>query len=153
MDQEINEVKLDYMYIKKAFGSSHGGILSYAMYCQKTYQGDADEIAPCLENVHAMLTQQYHFFLPSDSRVSSYEFSLPLFRMYGELFVDTVMEQIAAARKRGKETQAVAMADNLITKVNQFKEHYTTSLRKIAKLLAEPHGIVRQRKSRLCAYP
>lgn len=137
VDQEIDEVKLD--YIKKAFGTSRGGILSYAMHCQKTYQGDADDIAPCLENVNAMLTQQYHFFMPSDSRLSSYEFSLPLFRMYGELFVDTVMEQIAVAMTRGKETQAAAMADTLITKVKQLEEHYTTSLVKIAKLHAEPH--------------
>ena len=118
MDQEISEAKLD--YIKKIFGTSNGGILSYSMHCQKTYKNDAEDMAPCLENLHSMLTTQYHFFLPSDSKVSSYEFSLPLFRMYGQLFVDTLLEQIGAARARGKESQAVAFADTLINKVEAF---------------------------------
>ena len=43
MDQEIVEAKLD--YIKKAFGTSHGGILSYTMHCEKTYKGDAEDMA------------------------------------------------------------------------------------------------------------
>ena len=137
MDQEISEAKLD--YIKKIFGTSNGGILSYSMHCQKTYKNDAEDMAPCLENLHSMLTTQYHFFLPSDSKVSSYEFSLPLFRMYGQLFVDTLLEQIGAARARGKESQAVAFADTLINKVEAFKEHYQESVIKIARRHYEPH--------------
>ena len=137
MDQEISEAKLD--YIKKIFGTSNGGILSYSMHCQKTYKNDAEDMAPCLENLHSMLTTQYHFFLPSDSKVSSYEFSLPLFRMYGQLFVDTLLEQIGAARARGKESQAAAFADTLINKVEAFKKHYEDSLEKIARLHYEPH--------------
>ena len=137
MDQEISEAKLD--YIKKIFGTSNGGILSYSMHCQKTYKNEAEDMAPCLENLHGMLITQYHFFLPSDSKVSSYEFSLPLFRMYGQLFVDTLLEQIGAARARGKESQAVAFADTLINKVEAFKEHYQESVIKIARRHYEPH--------------
>ena len=139
MDEQIIQAKLD--YIAKAFGTTRGGIMSYAMHCQRTFKGDAEDMAPCLENVHAMLTQQYHFFMPSDSKVSSYEFSLPLFRMYGELFVDTLLEQIGVARKRGKESQAIAQADNLIKKVQEFKEHYENSLKKIVELHVEPHRL------------
>ena len=137
MDQEISEAKLD--YIKKIFGTSNGGILSYSMHCQKTYKNDAEDMAPCLENLHSMLTTQYHFFLPSDSKVSSYEFSLPLFRMYGQLFVDTLLEQIVAARTRGKESQAAAFADTLINKVEEFKKHYVESVEKVVRLHYEPH--------------
>ena len=138
MDQEIVEAKLD--YIKKAFGTSHGGILSYAMHCEKTYKGDADDMANCLENLRSMLTQQYHFFVPSaDSKVSMLEFSLPMFRMYGELYVDTLLEQIGVARKRGKDTQAVAHTETLIKTVNDFKEHFKTAFEKIAKLHCRPH--------------
>ena len=137
MDQEISEAKLD--YIKKIFGTSNGGILSYSMHCQKTYKNDAEDMAPCLENLHSMLTTQYHFFLPSDSKVSSYEFSLPLFRMYGQLFVDTLLEQIVAARTRGKESQAAAFADTLINKVEAFKKHYEESVEKIVFLHYKPH--------------
>lgn len=130
MDQEILEAKLE--DIKNAFGTRNGGILSYAMYCQKTYKNDAEDMAPCLENVNALLTSQYHNFLPPDGKpVSFYESSLPLFRMYGQLYVDTLLEMIGAARKRGKESQAAAKADTLINKVARFKEHYEESVKKI----------------------
>ncbi|PFX33448.1 hypothetical protein AWC38_SpisGene1735 [Stylophora pistillata] len=129
MDQEILEAKLE--DIKNAFGTRNGGILSYAMYCQKTYK-NAEDMAPCLENVNALLTSQYHNFLPPDGKpVSFYESSLPLFRMYGQLYVDTLLEMIGAARKRGKESQAAAKADTLINKVARFKEHYEESVKKI----------------------
>ena len=63
------------------------------MHCEKTYKGDAEDMANCLENLRSMLAQQYHFFVPSaDSKVSMLEFSLPMFRMYGELYVDTILE-------------------------------------------------------------
>lgn len=133
MDQEILEAKLE--NIKNAFGTRNGGILSYAMYCQKTYKNDAQDMAPCLENVNAMLTSHYHNFLLEDGKpVSVYESSLPLFRMYGQLYVDTLLELIGAARKRGKESQAAAQADTLINKVARFKKYYEKSFNKIEAL-------------------
>ncbi|KAJ7376831.1 hypothetical protein OS493_031979 [Desmophyllum pertusum] len=77
MDQSIVELKLD--DIKEAFGASDGGgILSHAHHCQDAYKGDADELAHCLENLRAMLSQQYHFFLPEGETASAYEQTLCL---------------------------------------------------------------------------
>ncbi|XP_078369449.1 uncharacterized protein LOC144653348 [Oculina patagonica] len=88
----------------------------------------------CLENLRSMLTQQYHFFLPADSKASSYEQTLPLFRMYGQLFVDTVLDQIHVAKKRGKNSQAAAHAEALIAKVKEFDSHAREAVIKIIKL-------------------
>lgn len=130
MDQEILEAKLE--DIRNAFGTRNGGILSYAMYCQKTYKNDAEDMAPCLENVNAMLTSEHHNFMPSGGKpVSFYESSLPLFRMYGQLYVDTLLEMIGVAKKRGKKSQAAAQADTLISKVAEFKKYYQQSVDKI----------------------
>ena len=137
MDQEIEELKLD--QIKKAFGTNGGGIMGYAKHCKNTYKDDPDDMSACLENLRALMEQQYQFFLPKDEKASSYEQTLPLFRMYGQLFVDTVLDQIHVAMKRGKESQAAAHAHALITKVAKFKEHTLDSVKKIILAQVEPH--------------
>ncbi len=141
MDQEIEELKFE--TIKNKFGSERGGMLSYAQHCKDTYKSDADadDMANCLENLRSMLIQQYHFFVPepADTRASSFEQTLPLFRMYGELFVDTIVDQIHVAKKRGKDSQAAAHAKALITKVGEFDSHATEAVTKILKLHVTPH--------------
>ena len=129
MDQEIEDLKID--QIRKAFGTDRGGMLSYAEHCKNTYKDDADDMATCLENLRSMLIQQYHFFLPENERASSYEQSLPLFRMYGQLYVDTLLDQIHVAKKRGKDGQAVAHAKALIARVEEFNSHAENSVMKI----------------------
>lgn len=114
-------------------------MLGYAHYCKDTYKDYADEMSACLENLRAMMAQQYHFFLPKDDKASSYEQTLPLFRMYGQLFVDTVLDQIHVAKKRGRNSLAVAHARALITKVAEFKAHTLDSVKKIILFHAEPH--------------
>ncbi|KAL9971905.1 hypothetical protein ACROYT_G018126 [Oculina patagonica] len=137
MDQEIEELKFD--QIKKAFGTDRGGMLSYAKHCKDTYKSDPDDMMNCLENLRSMLIQQYHFFLPADSKASSYEQTLPLFRMYGQLFVDTLLDQIHVAMKRGKNSQAAAHAKALITRVGEFESHTKEAVAKILKLHVTPH--------------
>ncbi|KAJ7388818.1 hypothetical protein OS493_035375 [Desmophyllum pertusum] len=137
MDQGIEDVKID--YVKKAFGTNRGGILSYAQHCQDTYKDDAEEMAPCLENLRAMLSQQYHFFLPEGDSPSAYEQTLPLFRMYGQLYVDTLLDQITAAKTKGKERQAVKHAEALIAKVKEFEKHAELALKVIVSHHAIPN--------------
>ena len=137
MDQEIEELKLD--QIKKVFGTDRGGMLGYAKHCKNTYKNDPDDMSTCLENLRAMLLEQYHFFLPEDDKASSYEQTLPLFRMYGQLFVDTVLDQIHVAKKRGKNSQAAAHAQALITKVAEFNAHTLDSVKKILRLQVSSH--------------
>ena len=137
MDQEIEELKLD--QIKNVFGTSKGGMLGYAKHCKDIYKDDADDMSTCLENLRAMMVEQYHFFLPEDEKASSYEQTLPLFRMYGQLFVDTVLDQIHVAKKRSKNSQAAAHAQALITKVAEFKAHAVDSVKKILRLQVSSH--------------
>ena len=137
MDQEIEELKLD--QIKKVFGTSRGGMLSYAKHCKDTYKNDPDDMSTCLENLRAMIVEQYHFFLPENDKASSYEQALPLFRMYGQLFVDTVLDQIHVATKRSKISQAAAHAQALITRVAEFKAHYLDSVKRILRLQVASH--------------
>ena len=132
MDQEIEELKLD--QIKNVFGTARGGILGYAKHCKDTYKKDADDMSNCLENLRAMMVNQYHFFLPQDAKASTYEQTLPLFRMYGQLFVDTVLDQVHVAKKRSKNSQAAAHAQALITKVAEFKAYSIDSVKKILRL-------------------
>ena len=137
MDQEIEELKFD--QIKSKFGTERGGMLSYAQHCKDTYKSDPDDMANCLENLRSMLIAQYHFFLPEDSKPSSYEQTLPLFRMYGQLYVDTLLDQIHVAKKNGKDSQAVAHAKALIKRVGEFKSHTDTAVKAILKLQITPH--------------
>ena len=137
MDQGIEDVKID--YVKKAFGTNRGGILSYAQHCQDTYKDDAEEMAPCLENLRAMLSQQYHFFLPEGETPNAYEQTLPLFRTYGQLYVDTLLDQIAVAKTKGKERLAVKHAEALIAKVKEFTEHANKAFELILKHHVTPH--------------
>ena len=96
-------------------------------------------MANCLENLRSMLIAQYHFFLPEDSKPSSSEQALPLFRMYGQLYVDTLLDQIHVAKKNGKDSQAVAHAKALIRRVEEFKSHTETAVRAIVKYQITPH--------------
>ena len=98
-------------------------MLGYAQHCKDTYKDDVDDMSACLENLRAMIAEQYHFFLPEDDKASSCEQTLPLFRMYGQLFVDTILDQIHVAKKRGRNSLAAAHAQALITKVAEFKAH------------------------------
>ena len=136
MDQEIEELKFD--QIKNAFGINGGGMLGYAQHCKNTYKYDPDDMSACLENLRALMAQQYNFFLPKDDKASSYEQTLPLFRMYGQLFVDTVLDQIHVAEKRGKNSQAAAQAKALILKVAKLKAHLLDSVNKIILSQAPP---------------
>ena len=137
MDQEIKELMLD--QIKNVFGTSKCGMLGYAKRCKDIYNEGADDMSTCLENLRAMMVEQYHFFLPEDDKASSYEQTLPLFGMYGQLSVDTVLDQIHVAKKRGKSSQTAAHAQALITKVAEFKAHTLDSVKKILRLQIEPH--------------
>ena len=142
MDQSIEDVKID--YIRKVFGTREGGILSYAKHCQYTYKDHVDELGPCLENLRGMLTTQYHFFLPQGETARSYEQTLPLFRMYGQLYVDTLLDQIAVAKKKAetdksKESIAARQAEALIAKVKEFMEHTKKALKKIGIETLSPH--------------
>ena len=137
MDEEIKKLKLD--QIKNLFGTAKGGILGYARHCKDTYKNDADDMSNCLENLRAMMVEQYHFFLPEDDQASSYEQTLPLFRMYGQLFVDTVLDQIHVAKKRGKNSQAAAHAQALIMKVAEFHKYSLASVEKILRLQVSSH--------------
>lgn len=137
MDQEIEELKLD--QIQKVFGTSRGGMLGYAKHCKDTYKKDPDDMSTCLENLRAMMAGQYHFFLPGNDKARYYEQTLPLFRMYGQLFVDTVLDQIHVAKKRRKNSQAAKHAQALITKVAEFKAHYLDSVTKILHLQVASH--------------
>lgn len=114
-------------------------MLSYVQHCRNTYKDDADDMKPCLENVRSMLVSQYHFFLPEDENASSYEQTLPLFRMYGQLYVDTLLDQIHVAKERGKDNQAVAHARALIAKVEEFENHAVDSVKKILIYQCQPH--------------
>ena len=125
-------------------------MLGYAQHCKDTYKDYADEMSACLENLRAMMAQQFHFFLPKDDKASSYEQTLPLFRMYGQLFVDTVLDQIHVAKKRGRNSLAVAHAQALITKVAEFKAHTLDSVEKIILSQVEPH-IMRPKNNPSCA--
>jgi len=137
MDQEIEELKFD--QIKRMFGTERGGMLSYAQHCKDTYKSDPDDMANCLENLRSMLIQQYHFFVPEDSKPSSYEQTLPLFCMYGQLYVDAILDQIHVAKKNGKDSQAVAHAGALIKKVEEFKSYTDKAVKGIIKLQVTPH--------------
>ena len=138
MDQNIEEVKID--YIRKAFGTtSRGGMLGYAKHCTDSYKTRANEMAVCLENLRAMLSQQYHFFMPEGETPSAYEQTLPLFRMYGQLYVDTLLDQIAVEKKRGYEDLAERHAEALIATVKEFKEHSEKALKIIVMNHLEPH--------------
>ena len=136
MDQEIEELKLD--QIKKVFETSKGGMLGYAKHCKDTYKNDPD-MSTCLENLRAMMVEQYHLFLPESDKASSCEQTLPLFRMYGQLFVDTVLDQIHVATKKSKKSQAATHAQVLITKVAEFKAHYLECVKKILRLQVASH--------------
>ena len=148
MDQEIEELKVD--QIEKAFGTDGGGMLGYAEHCNNTYKEDPDDMSACLENLRALMAQQYNFFLPKDEKASSYEQTLPLFRMYGQLFVNTVLDQIHVAKKRSKNSQAAAHAQALITKVAKFKAHLLDSVKKIILHQVAPH-IMPPKKNPSCA--
>ncbi|KAL9971906.1 hypothetical protein ACROYT_G018127 [Oculina patagonica] len=152
MDQEIEELKFD--QIKKAFGTDRGGMLSYAKHCKDTYKSDPDDMVNCLENLRSMLIQQYHFFVPepADTRASSYEQTLPLFRMYGQLFVDTLLDQIHVAKKRGKDDEAVAHAKALIKRVGEFESHTKEAVEKILKLHVAAH-IMPPKNNPKCSAP
>ena len=70
--------------------------------------------------------------------------------MYGQLFVNTVLDQIDVATKRGKYSQAVAHAQTLITRVAKFKSHLLDSVNKIILFQATPH-IMPPQKNPSCA--
>ena len=148
MDQEIEELKVN--QIANAFGTDGGGMLGYAQHCNDTYREDLDDMSACLENLRALMAHQYNFFLPKDVKVSTYEQTLPLFRMYGQLFVNTVLDQIDVATKRGKYSQAVAHAQTLITRVAKFKSHLLDSVNKIILFQATPHIMPPKKKTIMC---
>ncbi|KAJ7388815.1 hypothetical protein OS493_035372 [Desmophyllum pertusum] len=104
-----------------------------------SYKERANEMAVCLENLRAMLSQQYLFFMPEGETPSAYEQTLPLFRTYGQLYVDTLLDQIAVEKKKGHEDLAERHAEALIAKVKEFKEHSEKALKMIVMHHLEPH--------------
>ena len=131
VDQNIRVVNLQ--YVKDMFGTKEGGIFGIALYCRNTFTGQAEEMDRCLETLRTTLIQQYHFFMPDDDDVELNELTLPLFREYGQLFVQTLLEQINVAKQKGKDSIAVAHTKELIRKIEAFREHAMNAIKQILK--------------------
>lgn len=59
--------------------------------------------------------------------------------MFGQLYVDTLLDHIHVATKKAKESQAVKHAEALIANVKEFKEHAKIAVKKILEHLFTPH--------------
>ena len=131
VDQNIKVINLQ--YVKDMYGTTEGGIFGIATYCRNTFKGHAEEMDQCLGKLRTTLIQQYHFFMPDENDVELNELTLPLFREYGQMFVETVLEQINVAKQKGKDSIAAAHTQELIKKIEAFKVHSENAVAQILK--------------------
>ncbi|KAJ7388814.1 hypothetical protein OS493_035371 [Desmophyllum pertusum] len=138
MDQSIEDIKVD--YVRKAFWNKQRWNPELRATLRRNLRRRRGRNGAFAWRIYALcLSQQYHFFLPEGETPSAYEQTLPLFRMYGQLYVDTLLDQIAVAKTKGKESLAVKQAEALIAKVKEFTEHAKMAFNLIVRHHLTPH--------------
>ena len=100
------------------FGTREGGIYSASPPTAEIYfQGTRGRDGPM-----TVWFSSTTFVITDDDVVELNELTLPLFREYGQLFVETLLEQINVAKQKGKDSIAAAHTKELISKIEAFRE-------------------------------
>ena len=110
-------------------GSTHAGIFGRV---EDTKNADTtEELWDELDQLQGALQDDHDHFVPSTDSVISYEASLPYFRIFGDLFMSCLLDQIQAAKELGYTSKVADFAEEIQTRANIFFEHYVGALNAI----------------------
>ena len=107
-------------------GSTHAGIFGRV---EDTKDADTtEELWDELDQLQGALQDVHDHFVPSTDSIISYEASLPYFRVFGDLFLSCLLDQIQAAKELGYTSDIADLAEEIQTRVAIFFEHYVGAL-------------------------
>ena len=107
-------------------GSEHAGIFGRV---QDTKEAETtEELWEELEQLQGLLQDRHDHFVPSTDDIISYERSLPFFRVFGDLFMSCLLDQIQAAKELGYTSDIADIAEEIQTRAGIFFRHYIEAL-------------------------
>ena len=127
VDDRIEQTNVE--WITNQLGDAHGGLMSHATAMAD--ETDLEELEDQLGDLYRDLKTFYYHFAPRDDTVASYERTLPLFRQYADLFVTTLVSEIAVLARLNKTSDATDKVTALQTRIDLFEAHYDRALEAI----------------------
>ena len=112
-------------------GSKHAGI--FGRVEDTKYAETTEELWDELDQLHGALQDAHDHFVPSTDSIISYEASLPYFRVFGDLLITCLLDQIQAAKALGYTSKVAYIAEEIQDRANIFYSHYITAIRTIIK--------------------
>ena len=107
-------------------GSTHAGIFGRV---EDTRDADTtEELWDELDQLQGALQDVHDHFVPSTDSVISYEASLPYFRVFGDLFMSCLLDQIQAAKELGYTSKVADIAEEIQTRAEIFFDHFLDAL-------------------------
>ena len=108
--------------LDNTLGSTHAGLFGRV---EDTRDADTtEELWDELDQLHGALQDVHDHFVRSTDSIISYEASLPYFRVFGDLFLSCLLDQIQAAKELGYTSDIADIAEEIQTRVEIFVEHY-----------------------------
>lgn len=128
LDKRIEEAET--RWLDNALGtlSSNTGLLGIAM--KATYKR-GPELLDQLDRLHDFLLKDFNQFVPQTDSIASYEKTLPLFRLFGDLYVSTVVSEINMFKQIGRHDYAAVKITELQSVVKKFQQHWSRACGKI----------------------
>ena len=98
------------------------GLLGVAM---KVKGRTGTDLMRSLDSLNTLLIVKFNHFVPKSDSVASYERTLPLFRIYGDLYVTTLVSEIAEFKRVRQHYDAAMKVTELQNVVSRFQQHWT----------------------------
>ena len=110
-------------------GGKHAGIFGRVQDVNETET--TEELWEELDQLQGLLQDRHDHFLPSTDDIISYETSLPYFRVFGDLFMSCLLDQLQAAEVLGYTSDVEKIAKEIQLRADIFFKHYDKAIRAI----------------------
>ena len=117
--------------LEDELGGKHAGIFGRVQDVNESKT--TEELWKELDQLQGLLQDNHDHFLPSTDDIISYERSLPYFRVFGDLFMSCLLDQIQAARELGYISDIADIAEEIQTRADIFHTHYDKAIPAIVR--------------------
>ena len=124
VDYRIQEAALD--HLNRTLGNKYAGIFGQVQVVNQSETVEERWLE--LSNLQTLLQNTQGYFLPSTSSIMSYEASLPYFRVFGDLFMTCLLDQIQTAKALGYFDEIEDIVAEIAIRAEIYHTHYVKAL-------------------------
>ena len=122
IDDKMMKASVEWLEAELGTAVPRAGLLGVAM---KVKGRTGTDLMRSLDSLNTLLIVKFNHFVPKSDSVASYERTLPLFRIYGDLYVTTLVSEIAEFKRVRQHYDAAMKVTELQNVVSRFQQHWT----------------------------